>query len=1068
MTDAAPPSSKFQFLSRSGLILLEIITVMVVLALLAGGLLVWRLSHGPIDIDFARRHLEAAINNEIAPYRVQSGSIDLEWDNVFERPSFNISNIEFLNEQDQRILNIQDLQLALSRSAIITGDIQPRRIIVNGLDLHVLRRENGDIQLGFVSGPNLVLFNTLTDTAQSGPDMSAVDLRKVFENHVLPVRTKTFLKGLRRFAIKNAAIVYEDMTRGQAMSMPNVNAGIRINDKRLQIEGQIIMPGSAGSSQEGRLEFNSTYFVDESKLVSNIGLSEFNPFLWSAFIDSAELDADKSSIRLNGQGTLEFSNNMDVAQAFLALTSSKGYLSIPILYDKIFPLDSLKLNVKYAPETRVLSIHNSNLSAYGVNIGFGGSYPFADDQKEAFDIPLYLGITEMALPLAEPAFPDKLEHEKIYEILTQQIKGGIARNVKLKLVLAVAKSLNPKDHEVFRTIDMGSLDGKFSFEGLTMDYRSPLMPVSEATGYGTLDFKTDTLTIKAATGKLQDLNVKDIEVKISKLFEKGKDYLDISLALNGPLKTLLEYLSPEPINLGEKFDFDVSRVRGTADATVKVGLPTTKDLPLEEVNIEVSGTGTDVFIPGLVKGLDVSGGPGQLTIKDGLITVKGAGQLSARPVDFTWQQYLISEGKPFMMKIDAGLRVDLPLLEHFGVGVKDYMDGTAYANVVYTDFQDGRAEVKVSADLNSSRLMFEPLGYDKPVGQNANISLNIFLQDEQIERVEDMDITGPDLDVKDAKMTFKNGHLNSGSFPSNVIGQTKAVASFDYPAPDFQKLKIDGEALNISALLNQTPGEPYDGPAVQSTINVDKLITRDALGVSKAKLFVDMDKTGTVTQFEMDGKVGKGSIYARYRPDEKGRYYLRARVSDAGAALDAFDIYRGVEGGALTLTAAPAEEVWRGNLNGKMLMENFSVTDAPILARLISSLSIPGLGDLLSNEGIGFTKMESDFEWRSRPEGSLINIKDGRTAGSELGLTFIGQVDRAKGTVDLSGTIVPVSSVNNLVGSIPLVGDIITGGGGALFAATYTIKGPAKDSKVSVNPLSVLTPGILRKIFFEE
>jgi hypothetical protein len=59
--------------------------------------------------------------------------------------------------------------------------------------------------------------------------------------------------------------------------------------------------------------------------------------------------------------------------------------------------------------------------------------------------------------------------------------------------------------------------------------------------------------------------------------------------------------------------------------------------------------------------------------------------------------------------------------------------------------------------------------------------------------------------------------------------------------------------------------------------------------------------------------------------------------------------------------------------------------------------------------------------------------------------------------------------VNKAIGSIPLIGDVLTGGTGALIAATYKMKGRGgKDPEVSVNPLSVLTPGILRRILFEE
>ena len=46
---------------------------------------------------------------------------------------------------------------------------------------------------------------------------------------------------------------------------------------------------------------------------------------------------------------------------------------------------------------------------------------------------------------------------------------------------------------------------------------------------------------------------------------------------------------------------------------------------------------------------------------------------------------------------------------------------------------------------------------------------------------------------------------------------------------------------------------------------------------------------------------------------------------------------------------------------------------------------------------------------------------------------------------------------------------MLSGGSeGGIFAATYTIKGPQDDPNVAVNPLSMLTPGIIRRILFEE
>jgi hypothetical protein len=75
-------------------------------------------------------------------------------------------------------------------------------------------------------------------------------------------------------------------------------------------------------------------------------------------------------------------------------------------------------------------------------------------------------------------------------------------------------------------------------------------------------------------------------------------------------------------------------------------------------------------------------------------------------------------------------------------------------------------------------------------------------------------------------------------------------------------------------------------------------------------------------------------------------------------------------------------------------------------------------------------------------------------------------IDRGKKTTDVSGTIIPMTEVNSLIGKIPLLGNLL-GGDTGLIAATYTMKGPTSNPTVMVNPLSVLAPGVLRRILFE-
>ena len=173
-------------------------------------------------------------------------------------------------------------------------------------------------------------------------------------------------------------------------------------------------------------------------------------------------------------------------------------------------------------------------------------------------------------------------------------------------------------------------------------------------------------------------------------------------------------------------------------------------------------------------------------------------------------------------------------------------------------------------------------------------------------------------------------------------------------------------------------------------------------------------------------------------------------------------------GGTLVIYGEPIRGVFDRNLVGAAEIRDFKVVDAPALAQLLSVMSLPGVVKNLNGEGLAFKKMKADFDFLYRPNGSLLVLKDGRTSGNTLGLTFDGTFDNAASTVDVNGTIIPLSGVNKIIGDIPLVGDILTGGTGALIAATYSMKGPGDDPKVVVNPLSVLTPGILRRILFEQ
>ena len=125
--------------------------------------------------------------------------------------------------------------------------------------------------------------------------------------------------------------------------------------------------------------------------------------------------------------------------------------------------------------------------------------------------------------------------------------------------------------------------------------------------------------------------------------------------------------------------------------------------------------------------------------------------------------------------------------------------------------------------------------------------------------------------------------------------------------------------------------------------------------------------------------------------------------------------------------------------------------------------SLTGVVDLLNGEGISFARFVAPF----RMVEKKVTIERARAYGPALGITLEGVLDRAAESANLKGTIVPAYTINSMLGKIPLLGDILVGREGeGIFAFTYSVKGPIRNPRVIVNPLSALAPGILRRMLF--
>lgn len=1044
-------------------LLTNITLVLGTILVIAFGAFAIRMQQGPMDLNFAREKLEKALSDNEEGYSVNIGSINLVWPQIIGPVLLDMKDVRIV-EDNVTTLSVENVGLGLSGLNLLIGQIMPSVIILDGPSFHLVQKDGR--------------YNFFWQRKNEAPkkeeaEASPRDMRqtmKEFLNDIAGSGSKVSnLAALKRVEIRDAVITTTTEGEEKPRYLALANLDLKKSFSGVQGNLDIMLPGEEGEKSYFKSEV--IYRKSQKDLTLTADIRDINPSRY-AYLLPPEHFLRNQDVTLNGDAQIALDENLKFQFANIDFNIPEGKINLPDFYDKPVPIKDLMFTGYLNRPEEVLEIRQFNGEVGGIPLEISA---LGTIQKGRISAPLMLKISEASMEEVAPMIPKSERESSAGEWLTEKLKDG-----KVMDVVLTADFLMTRDAETRRrNINLTNTRLAFNAEDMTIQYSDTLMPVKDVTAKGL--YENDTLTVTGTHGKIGDIVSKNVVVKMTDLSVEGGGYADIEIkGMNGNLKTALLYASDEPIALKDDLGFDVNKVEGKINADVTLGFPTLEDLPKEEVKVKIKGTVNDILLPDVVQGLPLSGGPYDLSFNEGLISLKGSGQLSERPITVEWQQYLDSTGKDYESKIIAKVTADDGLRKAFGIGLEDYISGPLPVDVTYID-KGVKATIDVKGDLTPTTLHISPFDYLKQPGTAGTLSLKAIMNNDDLEEVDNLKVEAGGLVFSGGRIIFKTDKNGStdiarGSIPKFNIGKTEASAEFEATKDNTLKIVAKGPVIDLAPFINNDKPQPSgwekpednepDQPLIIS-VTGDKMLAHEGETLSNTQIYLETNTTGDITRLEMDAKLGEGSMYLRFKPEEvSGKRTFRMESTDAGYTLKAFGLYDKVRGGKLTIYGQPARGDLKGDLYGQARMDDFRVKGAPALAKLLGAMSLNGVQDLLRNEGVFFQRLESDFEWQFHDDGNFLVVRQGRTSGSSLGLTFEGNVDQGQGTMDLSGTIVPMSGINNMVGNIPVIGQILTGGD-ALIAATYKIAGPTEDPKVSVNPLSVLAPGFLRKILFE-
>lgn len=590
----------------------------------------------------------------------------------------------------------------------------------------------------------------------------------------------------------------------------------------------------------------------------------------------------------------------------------------------------------------------------------------------------------------------------------------------------------------------------FDFTGAEVSYLKTLPPVRDASGYVSILDRSFHLAVHDGVVTAPDksiLKVGGMHMTIPNMGAKPASAI-FEIDVDGSVPGALSFLDEKPFEFMSKAGLPTDFATGDAQAKIKLNLPLKKQETGDEIKYEVAASVRQLKTDTLIEGRSLTSDEMQVTAKAGRLRIEGKGQLDGVPIDVAWARALGKDADP-TSQVTGKVELSPASLATFGVTLPDGgVYGSGSADITLDLAPDTPPELRLSSDLQGVGLRIEALDYNKRRASTGDLRLEMQLGPQP--RVRKLTITAAGLQADGRVELTGNGELARAVLSPLRVGDklNSRVEIIGRGKGNPVRLAVQGGTIDIRKFgVGQSTAA--SGPRINLTL--DKLVITDSIALDNFRGEFRNNR-GVSGRFEASVN-GQADVEGVVSPTANG-IAIKITSLDGGAVMRGAGIFRKARRGNLELIlqadGAP------GQFNGRLTIKNTYVKKAPVLADLLSAISVIGLLEQLSGDGILFQNVEADF--RLGPSG--VRVIRSSAVGPSMGISMEGVYNTGNNQMDMRGVVSPIYAVNGLFGRLfsPRRGE-------GLFGFNYTLRGTGADPRIGVNPLSVFTPGIFREVF---
>lgn len=605
----------------------------------------------------------------------------------------------------------------------------------------------------------------------------------------------------------------------------------------------------------------------------------------------------------------------------------------------------------------------------------------------------------------------------------------------------------------------------FNVAGARFDVMGDMPPVRDAQGVVQVRGANTEILLAQGTAFLEDGEtalVSDGRMLIP--YERGKPTVaDLAVSVSGGASAVAAIADREPVKAMQKAPFAVSDLSGSVVAKVKARFPLKKETARAETVWSTLIELKNVSVKKPFDGQTLTGANGTLTADMDGLQVKADAQLNGIPAVLKLEQPL--RGDTGKRKLEVRLELSESARGKLTPGLNTYVKGP-----VYVELQSGAGAARqVSADLTKASINLEFAGWTKGPGIPAAATFS-FETDGGRTSLRDFELSGSSFEMRGAAELDKSGLASADLSNVRLVRGDKFAAKITRTKNGYA-VRLKGDALDARAILKRVTGsfesaaKSVGSTAISVTANIANVTGFNGENMNNVAMNY-AGKGSRVDNLVITAISDGGGAVSLSNRQTGGQRQVQIQSADAGSILRFFDYYDKMRGGSIDAVLSSNGD---GPLRGTIDTRNFALIDEPRMRSLVGGKSSdggPSLQDAVKKD-IDVSKVRFSRGSATIVKGDKsLSLTDGILRGDLIGLAFKGTAYDPDGNINMTGTFMPAYGLNRIFGEIPLLGQLLGNGEErGLIGITFRLSGKAKKPQLSVNPISLIAPGIFRQIF---